>query len=103
MKIWRGPSGILQEVQGSRECFDGAGSERVHIGILVLLGCNREVERGEGVAVAKKKKTAPQEDSEKSTSTTNENRRMGQTPRREDSLIESWGMERRMTITTAKD
>ena len=52
MKTWRAPSGIQQEVQGSRECFDRAGSERVHIGTLVLLGCNREVERGRKIKSA---------------------------------------------------
>ena len=44
VKTWRTPSGILQEVQRSRECFERTGSKRVHIGTLVLLGCNREVE-----------------------------------------------------------
>ena len=56
VKTWRAPSGILLEVQGSRGCFDRAGSERVYIGTLVLLECNREVGRGR----KKKKKTALQ-------------------------------------------
>ena len=46
VKTWRTPSGILLEVQASRESFDRAGSETMHIGTLALLGCNREVELG---------------------------------------------------------
>ena len=58
VKTWRAPSRILQEVQRSRECFETAGLERVHIGTLVLLGCIREVEVERGPSQKKNCTTA---------------------------------------------